>query len=123
MPHEFGGDWKPLEEATLKDQRKAFDKMREQCPVAHSNVLGWSVLRHEDIAAVQADRESFINVSQFPAIVPNGLNPPEHSSWYSALATFFSKQTMARLEPRIRQLGGKLMALTGVPVSSLATAT
>ncbi|HUF71566.1 MAG TPA: hypothetical protein VMR74_01575 [Gammaproteobacteria bacterium] len=108
MPHEFSEDWNPLEEATLKDQRKAFDKMREQCPVAHSNFLGWSVFRHEDIAAVLADPETFINVSKFPAI-PNGLNPPEHSSWYNALATFFDKEPMARMEPRIRQLAGQLI--------------
>jgi cytochrome P450 len=108
MPHEISEDWNPLEEATLTDQRKAFDEMRERCPVAYSNLLGWSVFRHEDVEAILADPETFMNFAKFPAI-PNGLNPPEHSSWYSALATFFNKEPMASLEPRIRQLAGKLI--------------
>jgi cytochrome P450 len=108
MPQEGSPDWDPLSEATLEDQRKAFDEMREHCPVAHSAFLGWSVFRHADIAALLLDPETFINASKFPAI-PNGLNPPEHSSWYRALATFFDKEPMARLEPRIRQLAGHLL--------------
>lgn len=91
MPHEFSEDWKPLEVATRKDPRKAFDRMREQCPVAHSNFLGWSVFRHEDIAAALADPETFINVSKFPAIIPNGLNPPG-----TAAGTTHSPHSLAR---------------------------
>ena len=108
MQQDSSHDWNPLSDATLKDQRKAFDEMREHCPVAHSEFLDWSVFRHEDVAAVLLDPDTFINVSKFPAI-PNGLNPPEHSAWYRALAGFFDKEPMARLEPRIRQLAGQLL--------------
>jgi len=110
MPQELSDDWNPLDVDTLKDQRKTCDSMREQCPVAHSSFLGWSVFRHEDVSAILADPDTFINVSKFPAI-PNGMNPPEHTVWYSALAPFFNQVSMARLEPRIRQLVRQLIAL------------
>lgn len=101
-------DWNPLSDATLKDQRKSFDQMRERCPVAHSEVLGWSVFRHQDVEALLLDPATFINGSKFPAI-PNGLNPPEHDAWYRALAVFFDKEPMARLEPRFRSLARQLL--------------
>jgi cytochrome P450 len=108
VPLGVSHDWNPLSEATLKDQRRAFDTMRERCPVAHSEFLGWSVFRHEDVATLLLDPDTFSNVSKFPAI-PNGLNPPEHGAWQRALAGFFSKEPMARMEPRIRQLARQLL--------------
>jgi cytochrome P450 len=106
--HELIDDWNPLDKETLNNQRDAFDKMRESCPVAYSKFLEWSLFRHEDIATILSDPESFINVSKFPAI-PNGLNPPEHGPWYRALATFFKTEPMARLEPRIRQIASQMI--------------
>ncbi len=109
-------DWAPLGNATLMNQRTFFDQMRERCPVAHSDTLGWSVFRHADVSAVLLDTDTFINGSKFPAI-PNGLNPPEHNAWYRALAVFFEKGPMGRLEPRLRSLAGKLLESrkAGVP--------
>jgi len=33
----------------LKDQRQAYDRMRERCPVAYSEFLGWSLFRYDDV--------------------------------------------------------------------------
>lgn len=108
MSQEQHDDWNPLAASVLNDQRQAYDQMREQCPVAHSKFMGWSLFRHEDIAAVLADTATFINASRFPAI-PNGLNPPEHGPYNSALATFFGKERMATLEPLVRQITTQLL--------------
>ena len=37
--------------------------------MAHSEFIGWSLFRHEDIASVLADPATYSNVSGFPAIV------------------------------------------------------
>ncbi len=101
-------DWNPREASILEDQRRAYDEMRERCPVAHSSFMGWSLFRHEDIAAVLADPETFSNVSRFPAI-PNGMDPPVHGRYRAVLDPFFDAEQMARLEPRAREIAAKLL--------------
>jgi cytochrome P450 len=103
MSHDHGETWNPLEASVLDDQRSAYDRMREQCPVAHSKLMSWSLFRHDDIVAVVDDPATFINTARFPAI-PNGLNPPEHGPYNAALAAFFSPGHMAQLEPQVRRL-------------------
>ena len=101
-------DWNPRDASILEDQRRAYDEMRERCPVAHSEFLGWSLFRHEDIAAVLADPKTYSNVSRFLAI-PNGMDPPVHSGYREALAAFFNDEHMARLEPRAREIATNLL--------------
>lgn len=96
-------DWNPRDPVILKDQRQAYDTMRARCPVAHSEFLGWSLFRHEDIVAVLADPSTFRNKSHFPAI-PNGLNPPEHGPYHTAIGAFFNAAAMAALEPHARAI-------------------
>lgn len=48
-------DWDPKSAAVLRDQRAAFDEMRERCPVAYSDLLGGSLFRHEDVVPVLKD--------------------------------------------------------------------
>jgi cytochrome P450 len=88
--------------------------MRKKCPVAHSEFLNWSLFRHEDIASVVADSETFSNVSPFPAI-PNGMDPPLHGRYREALAVHFDPERIARFEPRAREIAANLLAplLTG----------
>ncbi len=101
-------NWNPREASVLEDQRRAYDEMRERCPVAHSEFLGWSLFRHKDIAAVLADPETYSNVSQFLAI-PNGMDPPVHRRYREALAASFDQERMARLEPRAREIAANLL--------------
>ena len=42
-------EWDPRCEAVLKDQLAAYDDLRHRCPVAHSELLNWSLFRHEDV--------------------------------------------------------------------------
>jgi cytochrome P450 len=108
MNEEQHDDWNPLDASILKDQRRAYDEMRERCPVAHSEFMGWSLFRHEDIAIVLADPETYSNASRFLAI-PNGMDPPVHGRYRETLAPNFEQEQMARLEPRARVIAANLL--------------
>ena len=97
-------DWDPRSAPVLADQRAAYDELRERCPVAWSESLHWSVLRHADVLRVLHDHDSFGNaVSQYPA-VPNGYDPPQHSAYRRALDPFFTPERMRRFEPVCREV-------------------
>jgi hypothetical protein len=42
-------DWDPRESSVQEDQQRAYDDIRERCPVAHSKFMGWSLFRHQDV--------------------------------------------------------------------------
>lgn len=109
MNEEQQDDWNPRDASILEDQRRAYDEMRERCPVAHSEFMGWSLFRHEDIATVLADPETYSNASRFVAI-PNGMDPPVHGRYREALTPNFNQEQMARLEPRAREIAVNLLA-------------
>ena len=101
-------NWNPLDASIMGDQRRAYDDMRERCPVAHSEFMGWSLFRHEDVATVLADPETYSNASRFLAI-PNGMDPPNHGRYREAVAVYFEQEQMARLEPRAREIAVNLL--------------
>jgi cytochrome P450 len=82
--------------------------MRERCPVAHSEFMGWSVFRHADVSAIVADPAAYSSASRHPAI-PNGMDPPEHGHYREALAPHFAEPSMAALEPRCREIAIDLL--------------
>lgn len=97
-------DWDPRSGEVQRDQRAAFDALRERCPVAWSESMHWSVLRHTDVMRVLHDHESFGNaVSHHPA-VPNGYDPPQHTAYRRALDPFFSPPRMQHFEPACREV-------------------
>jgi cytochrome P450 len=101
-------DWDPRDASVLEDQRAAYDEMRERCPVAHSEFMGWSIFRHEDIERVLADPATYSSASRHVA-VPNGMDPPGHTSHRAALAPQFDDEQMQRLEPRCRAIAAELV--------------
>ena len=108
MTVENQDDWNPRDPKILENQRDAYDKMRHKCPVAHSQFLGWSLFRHEDVAAVLADPDTYSNKSQFLAI-PNGMNPPIHHQYRDALDALFDENQLSRLEPLTREVANSLI--------------
>lgn len=97
-------DWDPRSAQVQADQRAAFDELRERCPVAWSESMHWSVLRHADVMRVLHDHETFGSaVSQHPA-VPNGYDPPQHTAYRRALDPFFSPERMKQFEPVCREV-------------------
>ncbi len=109
MDQALHDDWDPRDASILEDQHRAYDEMRERCPVAHSEFIGWSLFRHADVTAVLADPETYSNVSRFLAI-PNGIDPPDHARYREALEPNFEQAQMAKLEPRAREIAAQLLA-------------
>lgn len=96
-------DWDPQDDAVLRDQRRAYDDMRARCPVAHSDFLGWSLFRHEDIKNVLSDPETYSSASRHRAI-PNGMDEPEHTPYRHVLDPYVDAETMATFEPHCRRI-------------------
>jgi cytochrome P450 len=101
-------DWDPRDPSVLADQRAAYDEMRQRCPVAHSDFMGWSLFRHSDVTQVLDDPATYSSASRHTAI-PSGMDPPEHGPNRDALAPHFSDEQMASLEPRCRQIAVELL--------------
>ena len=102
-------DWDPKSAAVLRDQRAAFDEMRERCPVAYSDLLGWSLFRHEDIVRVLNDPVTFSSVVSRNLSVPNGMDPPEHGQYRRLIEPYFAPQAMQAFEPQCRSLAADLV--------------
>lgn len=107
VPGPVPDDWDPLDPSVLADQRTAYDAMRERCPVAHSQFMGWSLFAWDDVDRVLADPETFSNTSRHPAI-PNGLDPPAHTRYRAALLPLFADVELQRVEPRLHQIAAEL---------------
>ncbi len=101
MSHKPLADWAPQDQTVLHDQRRAYDEMRERCPVAHSDFLGWSLFNYKDIGTVLADPETFSSASRHTAI-PNGMDEPEHTPYRAALDPYLDAEAMAVFEPHCR---------------------
>ena len=104
--------WDPLTEAVLADQRGAYDRMRDACPVARSPG-GVTLFRHADVVAAAADPSTFSSAASAHRNVPNTLDPPEHTAFRAAIEPFFTPERMQTLEPRLRTIAGEI--ISGLP--------
>jgi cytochrome P450 len=102
-------DWDPRSEAVLRDQRAAYDEMRERCPVAYSAFLGWSLFRHEDICRVLDDPDTFSNAVSRHLSVPDGMDPPEHTAYRRIVEPYFRPEAMQAFEPQCRKIAANLI--------------
>jgi len=82
--------WNPISAEVQKDQREAYDKMREHCPVAYSEDRGWSVFRQCEITQIINDPETFSNEISAHLSVPNGMDPPEHTKYRHIVEYYFT---------------------------------
>jgi len=107
-------DWDPRSHEVRQDQIAAYDAMRRRCPVAHSDHLRWSVFRHADVLRVLEDHETFSNAVSRHVSVPNGMDPPQHTSFRRIIEPYFDAAAMAAFEPACasiaRELVGRLPA-------------
>ncbi len=101
-------DWDPRSEAALDDQPAAYDEMRERCPVAYSDYLGWSLFRHEDVMGALNDPETFSNAVSSHLSVPNGMDPPEHTAFRRIIEPYFAPARMEAFEPVCREIAADL---------------
>ncbi len=102
--------WDPREGSVLNDQIAAYDRIRESCPVAHSDYLGWSLFRHADVMRALTDTETFSNaVSSCHVAVPNGMDPPEHTEYRRIIDPYFGPERMKKFEPVCRGIVHRLV--------------
>jgi len=102
-----------------------FERLRAEDPV-HLTEEGpngryWSVTRHADIVAVDSHHGVYSSSSELggitlqDAVEPNastsfiGLDPPMHDAQRRAVMPMFSTESMAQLEPLIRERAGKIL--------------
>lgn len=102
-------DWDPRSPEVLADQIAAYDRMRQTCPVAYSDYLGWSVFRHEDVLRILGDHETFSNVVSRHPSVPNGMDPPEHTLYRGMIEPYFAPERIAAFEPVFRRIARGLV--------------
>lgn len=102
-------DWNPRSDAVLRDQLAAYDGMRERCPVAYSDFLGWSLFRHEDLVRALNDCETFSNAVSSHVSVPNGMDPPLHSQFRRLIEPYFLPERMNAFEPQCRAIAATLV--------------
>lgn len=105
-PHQ---DWNPQQEALAGDQRAAYDRMREQCPVAFSDYFQWSIFRHQDVLRTLIDDHSFSNKVSNYISVPNGMDRPEHTPYRQAIEPYFSVEKIAEFKPLCQAIAADLV--------------
>ena len=109
MTEKLRSDWDPQSEAVLRDQRAAYDNMREQCPVAYNEAVQWSLFRHRDLIRVLHDHDTFSSVVSQHLSIPNGMDPPEHTVYRQIIEPYFAPARMDAFEPSCREIITELL--------------
>jgi cytochrome P450 len=102
-------EWDPFSSDPHEPQIARYDELRRRCPIAHSEPLGWSLFRHDDVMQVLADPETFSNAVSAHRSVPNGMDPPEHTTYRRIIEPYFSPERILAIEPRCRAIAAKLI--------------
>lgn len=108
MSHRKQPDWDPRSDLVLADPLRAYDEMRQRCPVALNEPHGWSLFRHADVLRVLEDHATFSNVVSKHHSVPNAMDPPEHTHYRRAIEPFFNAERMRLFEPICREIARSL---------------
>jgi len=88
-----------------------YEKMRRECPVAHSSAHGgyWLLSRYDEVFTVARDdatyssaREVVVPPTNVGKLIPLQSDPPELNRYRGFLIPYFSPQALARIEPFVR---------------------
>lgn len=116
--HEDAGareaDWQPLDLGPGGSRGVAriaeYQRLRAECPVAWASDFGgyWSLMKYKDVAEAARQHKRFRSGQVFAAMpgfqpIPQGTNPPEHTTYRRALNKYFGPARMHALEPTIRR--------------------
>ena len=101
----------------LDDIFPVYKKMRDSCPVAHSDNYGgfWFLTKSDDIFAVEQDPETWSvqptmlvpPVADFP-MIPIDIDLPELAEYRRILLPLFTPQALAAVEGSVRQVAQEL---------------
>ncbi len=109
MTDEHPKDWDPALLGSPVDQLALYDDTRRRCPVAHSDVFGWSLFGHEEVCRALHEPTIFSNAVSQHLAVPNGMDPPVHTEFRRIVDRYFTDDRMARLEPACRRIAASLV--------------
>lgn len=101
-------DWDPYS-SNGGDQLATYDRLREECPVAYSDSIGWSLFRHEDIVMALEDHATFSNRVSAHVAIPNGMDPPLHTRYRQLIDPYFDASRVALFEPACRAAAVELV--------------
>lgn len=102
-------DWDVRSAEVLANQITAYDAQRAHCPVAYSSDWGWSVLKHAHAVRVLEDPDTFSNVVSRHVSVPNGMDPPQHTTFRALVDRYFSPARITAFEPTVRRIAATLV--------------
>ena len=103
-------DWDPRSYSVFSNQIEAYDEMRHRCPVAYSDYLGWSLLRHEDVVRALDDHHSFSSAVSRHLSVPSGMDPPRHTPYRKLIEHHFEPARVLAFEPLCRAISADLVS-------------
>ena len=117
---DWASDFDHLDKAWVDDPYTIWDRLRVQCPVAHTDRYGGVYLptRYEDVRAIALDHDNFssrqVIVRDFvPArggsAPPITNDPPRHQNARRALLPAFTPTAVDRLVPRTREICNELI--------------
>lgn len=109
-PDKPQSDWDPRSEAVLCNHIKAYDEMRHRRPVAHSEYLGWSLFRHEDVVRALDDHDTFSSAISSHLSVPSGMDPPLHTAYRQLIDRHFEFARVEAFEPLCRAISADLVS-------------
>jgi len=108
-----GQDLAPVYPETFESAHREYARLRNQCPVAHSNELGgfWALARYPDVKRAASDFETFTTTVQnvVPKVAFTGrrpplhLDPPEHTPYRKALNPLLTKERVETFAARARE--------------------
>lgn len=93
----------------LADPWPVYERLRNECPVAHSERYGgfWVLSRYADVVAAAQDTDAFSSAQgvvipsmclKLP-LIPFEIDPPRHTEFRRLLMRRFSPQNVEQLEP------------------------
>jgi cytochrome P450 len=113
-------DFDPLQPETFDSPHDTYRRLRQECPVAHSDAWGgfWALTRYDDVARAAADSATYITSKQnvVPKVAFTGrrpplhLDPPEHTPYRRAISPLLTPRKVARLRPDIHEICAGLLA-------------
>jgi len=113
-------DWDHLNSVWTQDPYPILAKLREQCPIAHTERFHGAYLptRYADVRAIAYDTEHFssrrvVIRDEYPDVPmptpPITSDPPWHKKEKNAMLPFFTHKEVAKLEARTRAICDELI--------------
>ncbi len=112
-------DFDPEQPEDFDSAHRDYERLRAQCPVAHTNGLGgfWALTKYEDVKRAASDSSVFITSVQnvIPKVAFTGrrpplhLDPPEHTPYRKALNPLLSLERSESFAPKARELTRRLL--------------